>query len=270
MYGLTNSLAQSTFDTRNIGMVSRGMASAGMGMGTGSTNNYDKNLAGKQERFSKKLNSIKDGSARQEYLEQTRNGVGSRFGKVLLGKSDGEIITEKVLKARKNTTDIYNAMPDGAKKMDYYNNHKTEIDAELEYRKRVPVTLKSEEIEGAAKAPDADVIETPPQTPTTTDDGSMPKTQSSPEYAPVTAKTDATKVEPQHAPMSDAEATEREMPAFMRNPGETAGAKVIHEGGASATATPAEGSEKPGFMMDAVEKINHREALANRKAGATV
>jgi hypothetical protein len=97
LYGLSNSLAQSTFDSRNIGMVSKGMASAGMGMGAGSAANYEKNFAARQTKVTTKYESIKDDKARAAYYESTKNSVRSKMGRTLLGgESDGDKIAKQL------------------------------------------------------------------------------------------------------------------------------------------------------------------------------
>lgn len=97
LYSLTGSLAQSSFDSRNIGMVNRGMASAGMGMGKGSTQTYEKRYTEKEKSFNNKYESIKDDKARADYYDTTKNGVRSRIGRTLLGSSDGDKIATKMV-----------------------------------------------------------------------------------------------------------------------------------------------------------------------------
>jgi hypothetical protein len=97
LYGLTNSLAQSTFDTRNIGMVSRGMASAGMGMGAGSAQTYEKKFAAREAAVTTKYESIKDDKARAAYFDSTKNGARSTMGRLLVGgTSDGDLIARQL------------------------------------------------------------------------------------------------------------------------------------------------------------------------------
>lgn len=74
MKRFTNSLAQSSFDTRNIGLVSQGMAKAGMGMGKGSSMTYDKSFAARQARIAEEYKDIKNDKARQGFYDQVRNG----------------------------------------------------------------------------------------------------------------------------------------------------------------------------------------------------
>ncbi len=110
LYNLTNSLAQSTFDTRNIGMISKGMASAGMGMGTGSTQTYQKNFTARQSAVTTKYESIKDDKARAAYYENTKNSTSSKVGRTLLGgKSDGDLIAEKLADSERNIQNKRNA-----------------------------------------------------------------------------------------------------------------------------------------------------------------
>lgn len=83
MKRFSDSLAQSSFDTRNIGLVSKGMAKAGMGMGKGSTMTYDKAFAARQARIAKEYGDIKSDKARQGFYDQTRNGPLSQLaGKI--------------------------------------------------------------------------------------------------------------------------------------------------------------------------------------------
>ncbi|MEZ0208620.1 MAG: hypothetical protein ACAH17_00380 [Candidatus Paceibacterota bacterium] len=142
LYNLTNSLAQSTFDTRNIGMVSKGMASAGItgmggvGMQSGLKKGYTENFTDRQKNFNTKFSSIKDGDARAGFVDQTKNSVFSKTGRTFLGKSDGDIMTKKATDTRINTANMYNTIQDPAKKLAYYQEHKSDIDAWKEDQER--------------------------------------------------------------------------------------------------------------------------------------
>ncbi len=99
LYSLTNSLAQSTFDTRNLGMVNRGMASAGMGMGKGTAQTYDKDFEARDLAMKKKYGSIKDGSARDGYIAQKTGSLGSMGQQTMLlgrAKSDAQKTAESI------------------------------------------------------------------------------------------------------------------------------------------------------------------------------
>lgn len=99
LYSLTNSLAQSTFDTRNLGMVNRGMASAGMGMGKGTAQTYDKDFEARDIAMKKKYASIKDGSARDGYIAQKTGSLGSMGQQTMLlgrAKSDAQKTAESI------------------------------------------------------------------------------------------------------------------------------------------------------------------------------
>jgi hypothetical protein len=97
LYGISNSLAQSTFDARNIGMVSRGMATAGLtGMGglamqQGLRQGAEQRFAQKQEAIDKKAASINDDSARAAYRKQATSVINT--GMV-------SAVDPKILKAR--------------------------------------------------------------------------------------------------------------------------------------------------------------------------
>jgi hypothetical protein len=106
LYSLTNSLAQSTFDSRNIGMISKGMASAGMGMGAGSTQTYEKKFTARESAVTAKYESIKDDKARAAYFESTKNGARSKMGRMILGgESDGDKIAEKLADSERSIQD---------------------------------------------------------------------------------------------------------------------------------------------------------------------
>ncbi len=118
LYSLTNSLAQSTFDTRNIGMVNRGMASAGMGMGKGTTQTYDKDFEARDLAMKKKYGSIKDASAREGYIAQKTGSLGSTGQRaVLLGgaKSDAQKTADSIKEDEDKLVKAYGRKKDGDK-----------------------------------------------------------------------------------------------------------------------------------------------------------
>jgi hypothetical protein len=95
LYGISNSLAQSTFDARNVGMVSRGMATAGLTGGLGLTmqkglgQNYDQRFKAQNDDTRKKLgyiNSAKDkeDGVGERYLKQMENRPTERLQKAFV------------------------------------------------------------------------------------------------------------------------------------------------------------------------------------------
>ncbi len=119
LYGLSNSLAQSTFDARNIGMVNRGMASAGMGMGKGTTQTYDKDFEAKDLAMKKKYGSIKDGSARDGYIAQKTSGVGANWLQSKGIQTDAQVTAEKIKKGEDASVKKYTEIKDEDKKREY-------------------------------------------------------------------------------------------------------------------------------------------------------
>jgi hypothetical protein len=138
LYSLSNSLANSTYDTRNIGVVGGTMTKAGMGagfmgvgMGKGSDMTTDKKTEQRGAALNKKYASIKDGDARQAYLDQ-KDGVGRWQAKIGI-KSDEKLAIEKIKKTEKENIDTYNRLT-GNRKLEYYNslpkNLRDKIDAQ--------------------------------------------------------------------------------------------------------------------------------------------
>jgi hypothetical protein len=80
MYGLTNSLAQSTYDVRNVGMVSSGMAKAGltggfgMNMQKGLQQGFDARKKSREEEVVKFGSNIRDDETRASYFSKANNG----------------------------------------------------------------------------------------------------------------------------------------------------------------------------------------------------
>ena len=130
LYGLTNSLAQSTFDAKNIGMVNRGMASAGMGMGQGSKRTYDTNFKEKDESMKKFYSGIRDKDARTGYLAQKTGSLKS-FGQetMLMGraKSDAQITADSIKKEEDDSVKKYAKIKDEDKKREYYESLSTTV-----------------------------------------------------------------------------------------------------------------------------------------------
>lgn len=75
-YNMTNSLANSTFDARNSGVIAGSMKKAGMGMGTGGSMGYNQELKAKVDdrlaRFGRIKTENKDGTINQEGAEAKR------------------------------------------------------------------------------------------------------------------------------------------------------------------------------------------------------
>lgn len=151
MHGLTNSLAQSTFDTRNIGMVKTGMAKAGltgiggMGMGQGSKNSYDDDFKIKSQKIQTRSSYIKDAGVRERYLDQMTNTVGSRAQSGALkifgltgkeGRSDAEIIRDNLAKNKQKLADRYNAFKDEDKKREFLESQPEDIQEFIKNQKK--------------------------------------------------------------------------------------------------------------------------------------
>ena len=165
LYGLSNSLAQSTFDTRNIGMVSKGLAIAGVtgGLGLtmqkGSSMNYDKTFAARDEAMKKKYSSISDGEARDRYKAQMQSGVGSRAQKAFLlgtAKSDAEKTFAAVEKGEEKALRRYDSIKDEDKKRDYYETLPENLQKQIAARS---TNLQSGTLAGVAQAPSEQVEE---------------------------------------------------------------------------------------------------------------
>lgn len=159
LYGLTNSLAQSSFDTRNIGMVNRGMASAGMGMGAGSKMTYDRNFKQKEAEIRTRSSYIKDANVRERYLDQQTKTVGSVAQRGFLKavglkgdnkRSDAQIIRDKILSNRDDLWKRYSAFKDEDKKRDFLDAQSKDVQ---DYINAKEATLLSQTPDGAAPAP---------------------------------------------------------------------------------------------------------------------
>jgi hypothetical protein len=80
LYGLSNSLANSTFDSRNIGMVSRGLATAGITGGLGLTmqqggkRGFDEEQKAREEKVLKFGSNIRDDATRSSYFKKANDG----------------------------------------------------------------------------------------------------------------------------------------------------------------------------------------------------
>lgn len=146
LYSLTNSLAQSTFDAKNIGMLNKGMASAGMGMGKGTAQTYDARFKEKSEAMTKKYASIKDGAARENYLAQKSGSVASRvqgYSLSPLGKlgveakdrrSDSQKIANKIREKDGELLKRYDGMKDSDKKDDFFETLPENLKADIRNR----------------------------------------------------------------------------------------------------------------------------------------
>lgn len=164
LYSLTNSLAQSTYDTRNIGLVGKGMATAGMGMGQGLKQNYDQRFTTKEETMKKKYSSIRDSAARQQYIAQKTGGIGAaaqRLGLKPLGilgvekkdlRSDNQLIADKIQKGKETLKAKYDALTDPGKKKSFYLENKDELDKILNETNQAPSIIASTQAETLAEA----------------------------------------------------------------------------------------------------------------------
>ncbi len=134
LYSLTNSLAQSTFDTRNLGMVNRGLASAGMGMGKGTTQTYDKDFEARDSAMKKKYGSIKDGSARDGYIAQKTGSLGSMGQQTMLlgrAKSDAQITADSIEKGKNDSIKKYAQIKDEDKKREYLESLPEDVQTQI-------------------------------------------------------------------------------------------------------------------------------------------
>lgn len=134
LYSLANTMATSTYDVRNVGMVSSGMKKAGMGMGAGAKGGYDTDFKKKSEALKNKYGSIRDADAREKYLAQKSNDLVSKaqkvitYGTPLLGEnekgeqervSDTELIARNIRKGEDDSVKKYNQIKDEDKKREY-------------------------------------------------------------------------------------------------------------------------------------------------------
>lgn len=159
LYSLTNSLAQSTFDTRNLGMVNRGMASAGMGMGKGTTQTYDKDFEARDSAMKKKYGSIKDVDARKSYLAQKTGGLGSLGQKgILLGKakSDAQLTEESILEGEKKSIETYAKIKDEDKKREYLESLPKDVQDKIK-AKGAAKNNSEEQNTNSSKGPSVDL-----------------------------------------------------------------------------------------------------------------
>lgn len=134
LYGLSNSLAQSTFDTRNLGMVNRGMASAGMGMGKGTAQTYDKDFEARDVAMKKKYGSIKDGSARDGYIAQKTGSLGSVGQQTMLlgrAKSDAQKTADNIKKGEDKSIETYAKIKDEDKKREHLESLPENVQARI-------------------------------------------------------------------------------------------------------------------------------------------
>jgi len=98
LYGLSNSLAQSTFDSRNIGMVSRGMASVGLTGGLGMTmqqggkRGFEEEQKAREEKVLKFGSNIRDDATRGSYFDRANKGfVYSKVSETKMKQTEREI-----------------------------------------------------------------------------------------------------------------------------------------------------------------------------------
>ncbi|MFA6608541.1 MAG: hypothetical protein WCT07_01370 [Candidatus Paceibacterota bacterium] len=154
LYSLTNSMATSTYDARNVGAVSKGMSSAGMGMGKGLTKGYDERFKEKEGIIKSKYGSIKDASAREGYLAQKTESITSKAQRGGLGiiglsepnrKSDAELIRENIEKEEDKIIKRYNAMRPDKQKEFYLDQPETirrKID-QASYGEKAPTSAET-------------------------------------------------------------------------------------------------------------------------------
>lgn len=114
LYGLSNSLAQSTFDTRNIGMVSAGMKSAGltggfgMSMQQGSKKGFETERKEREDKVLQFGSNIRDDKTRASYFGKANNGfVYSKVddAKLRLAQSETQQKKDAQLATLMSTTD---------------------------------------------------------------------------------------------------------------------------------------------------------------------
>jgi hypothetical protein len=156
LYGLSNSLAQSTFDARNVGMVSRGMATAGLTGGLGLTmqkglgQNYDQRFKAQNDDTRKKLGYInsakeKEDGVGERYLKQMENRPAERAQKLFVSgvsramgipakdakgtsrMSDAELISSRFKVDKKNALDKYKGIVDADKRQEFLDAQSDEI-----------------------------------------------------------------------------------------------------------------------------------------------
>lgn len=109
---ISNSLANSTYDVRNVTPINKSLTRMGMGggligvgMGQGSNSTYEKNFKIKKDNFQRKYEDITSDEARTAYYNQTKNSVTSRAQRMVLGKSDSDLITKVADKKERDIQD---------------------------------------------------------------------------------------------------------------------------------------------------------------------
>lgn len=132
LYNLTNSMATSTYDARNVGVVSKGMATAGMGMGKGQQGGYDADFKVKETTIKSKYGNIRDASAREKYLDQKTNSLGSKAQRLITkgtplleGEeqlSDAEIVARNINESENKMVEKYLAIENKDKKSEYFES----------------------------------------------------------------------------------------------------------------------------------------------------
>ncbi len=133
LYTLSNSLAQSTFDARNVGLVSKGLATAGItgGMGlsmqTGLKQNYDERYKTQKETTRAKLNYInsaekKKAGVADSYLTQTTRNPTELGQRALFMRSDAQKIRDEFQKDKIKAKDKYDKINDQDKKQEYFDS----------------------------------------------------------------------------------------------------------------------------------------------------
>lgn len=178
LYTLSNSLAQSTFDTRNIGMVSAGMQKAGLtsiagvGMQKGLAQNYDERFKAREQETRSRAAYIKDAGVRGRFLEQKTNTLGAVAQKGFLGavglrganmRNDAEIIRDKIEKDKAKIKERYNSFKDEDRKRQFLESQPDDIKEYLKNNsssaEAVGTSQTSASAESQTKKPNLDTTE---------------------------------------------------------------------------------------------------------------
>ncbi len=130
LYSLTNSLANSTYDTRNIGVVGKGLTAAGMGTGfmgvgggKGTSTTYETGFQARDKAMREKAASIKDENVRAKYLAQKTGGIGANFLANKFGiRTDAQRTKLKMDEDGQKQIDRYNKIKNPDRQLEFFES----------------------------------------------------------------------------------------------------------------------------------------------------